>query len=1060
MISAFCVRRPIFAIVLSLVIVIGGGVAMFALPIAQYPDITPPQVTVTATYAGADSDTVAQTVAAPIETQVNGADNMIYMQSTSSPTGSMTLNVFFDIGTDPDTAQVQVQNRVNLALPQLPDTVQKTGINVQKRSSSFLLLIAVHSPDGRFDQQYINNYANLYVLDAIKRINGANQAQIMGSADLAMRIWLKPDRMAALGITAQDVQRAVQSQNEQFGAGSVGQAPNARPVELSFPLVTPGRLTTPDQFDNIILRADNQGAAIARLRDVGHAEVGQQLYTLRSSLNGKPATIIAVYQQPGSNAIQVAKEVRRTLDDMSKTFPPGIAYKVSLDTTEFVSASIEEVVHTLAEAVVLVVLVVFIFLQNVRATIIPVLAVFVSIIGTFAGLLALGFSINLLTLFALVLAIGIVVDDAIVVVENVERNMAEFHLSPREATLRAMEEVTGPVIAIVLVLSAVFIPVAFVSGTTGQLYRQFALTIVVSVVISGFCALTLSPALAAMILKPGHHTPWRGFVWFNDRFDRLVHHYGNWVRAFMRRAVLALLFFVIMLLAVWQLFARIPTAFVPPEDQGYLLVAVMMPDSASLDRTDKVTQQVAAMFREHPAVEDASALSGYSFIDSQYKTNAGTVFVGLKSFKQRGTRDLSVRAVIGSQIGKLRAISEAIIIPVNPPSIPGLGSQGGFEFWIQNRGTGNAAELEGVTRSFIKAAASHPELGRLTSTIQAASRQMRVEVDKEKAETMGVPIADVYGTLQTQFGSLYVSQFSQYSRVWQVILQAEPQYRADPDDLQFLYVRQQSGKMVPVTGLLTTRYASGPDLLSRFNNFPAAKITGDAAAGYSSGQALAAMEAVARESLPASYSFAWSGEAFEQKKSGNTTAIVFVFGIVMVFLILAAQYESWSLPVSILSAVPFGIFGALLAILLRGLSNDVYFQIGMVTLIGLAAKNAILIVEFAVLKQKEGMSHGDAAIEAAKLRLRPIVMTSLAFILGAVPLFIAAGAGANSRHSIGTGIIGGMLAATTLALLFVPLFSWLIGTGVDKFRARRGKASPPSAAGPAAPHEPTAGEPS
>ena len=1057
MLSAFCVNRPIFAMVISLIIVIGGGVAMFALPIAQYPDITPPQVTVSATYAGADSDTVAQTVAAPIETQVNGADNMIYMQSTSSPTGSMTLNVYFDIGTDPDTAQVQVQNRVNLALPQLPDTVQKTGINVQKRSSSFLLLIAVYSPDNRFDQQYINNYANLYVLDAIKRVNGANQAQIMGSADLAMRIWLRPDRMAALGITAQDVQRAVQNQNEQFGAGSVGQAPNARPVELTFPLVTPGRLTTPQQFENIILRADNQGAAIVRLSDVGRAEIGQQQYTLRSALNGKPATIIAVYQQPGSNAIQVAKDVKKTLDEMQKSFPAGMSYKISLDTTEFVSASIDEVVHTLIEAVILVVLVVFIFLQNFRATVIPVLAVFVSIIGTFAGLLALGFSINLLTLFALVLAIGIVVDDAIVVVENVERNMAEFKLSPREATLRAMEEVTGPVIAIVLVLSAVFIPVAFVSGTTGQLYRQFALTIVVSVVISGFCALTLSPALAAMILKPGHHTPWRGFVWFNERFDRIVHHYGNWVRGFMRRVVLAMALFGVMLLAVWQLFSHIPTAFVPAEDQGYILVAVMMPDSASLDRTEKVTQQVADMFRQHPAVEDASALSGYSFIDSQYKTNAGTVFVGMKSFSKRESADLGVPAMLHEITPKLRGISEAIVIPVNPPSIPGLGSQGGFEFWVQNRGTGSTAELEGVTRNFIKAAANHKELGRLTSTIQSASRQMRVEVDKEKAETMGVPIADVYGTLQTQFGSLYISQFSQYSRVWQVILQAEPQYRASPNNLEYLYVRGHDGKMAPVSGLLSTKYSSGPDLLSRFNNFPAAKITGDAAPGYSSGQALAAMEAVARETLPASYSFAWSGEAFEQKKSGNTTTIVFVFGIVMVFLILAAQYESWSLPLSILTAVPFGIFGALLAILLRGLSNDVYFQIGMVTLIGLAAKNAILIVEFAVMKHKEGLSHADAAVEAAKLRLRPIVMTSLAFILGAVPLFIASGAGSNSRHSIGTGIIGGMIAATTLALLFVPLFSWLVGTAADKWAARRGKKVP---AGPSTPAAPPTGEPS
>ncbi|UXU85774.1 efflux RND transporter permease subunit [Burkholderia sp. S-53] len=1040
MLAAFCVKRPVFAVVLSLVIVIGGLVAMFNLPIAQYPELSPPQVTVTAAYPGADSQTVAETVAAPIETQVNGVDNMIYMQSTSSPTGQMTLNVFFDTGTDPDIAQVQVQNRVNLALAQLPQAVQQNGINVQKRSSSILMLIAVSSPDGRYDQQYVGNYANLYVLDAIKRVPGANQAQIMGNADLAMRVWLKPDRMAALGITATDVQNAVASHNQQYGAGSIGQAPSPKGQVLSFPIVTPGRLAKPEDFDNIIIRAAKHDVAAVRIRDIGHAEVGLNSYGLRSSLNGKPATLIAVYQQPGSNALQVVKGVRAELEKMAPTLPQGIATKVSLDTTKFVQASIGEVVHTLIEAVVLVVAVVFLFLQSWRATVIPVLAVFVSVIGTFAGLLALGFSINLLTLFALVLAIGIVVDDAIVVVENVERNMHEFGLSPKDATLRAMEEVTGPVIAIVLVLSAVFIPVAFVSGTTGMLYKQFALTLVVSVTISGIVALTLSPALAALLLKPAHGKPWRLFAWFNAMFERLTRRYTSAVRVVMRRAALSIVLCGAMLVAVWGLFAHIPGSFVPKEDQGYALSGIFMPDAASLERSEKTTEQVAEMFRQHAAVEDASALAGYSFIDGQFKTNAGTVFVGLKDFDERvGSLELSILGVMRKLVPQLRGIQEAIAVPVMPPSIPGLGTQGGFEFWVQNRGNGTAAQLEATTREFIKAASKRPELASLMTTIKSSSRQLRVEADTDKAAALGVPIAQVYGALQTLFGSLYVSQYTLDSRVWQVILQAEPQYRERVQDLQNLYVRQGDGKMVPLAGLVKVSYVSGPDLETRFNGFPAAKVTGGAASGYSSGQALAAMEEVARATLPAGYAFEWSGQSFEEKKAGNTTVAVFAFGILMVFLILAAQYESWSLPLSILTAIPFAIFGALVAIWLRGLENDVYFQIGLVTLVGLAAKNAILIVEFAVVKRREGMSTLEAAVEAARLRLRPIVMTSLAFILGAVPLAIAYGAGANSRHSIGTGIIGGMIAATTLALLFVPLFFHLIASTADRLGGRRGK---------------------
>ncbi|WP_152225854.1 efflux RND transporter permease subunit [Pseudomonas sp. SCB32] len=1026
MLSRFCIERPIFAMVLSLIIIIAGGVSIFALPVAQYPDITPIQITVTATYPGADSQTIASTVAAPIETQVNGVDNMLYMQSVSSPTGQMTLNVYFDTGTDPDIAQVQVQNRVSQALAQLPQSVQQNGVNVQKRSSSFLMLLAIYSPDDSFDQQYVGNYANLYVLDAIKRIQGANQAQIMGDADLALRIWLKPDRMAELGITAADVQNAVSQQNQQFGAGNIGQAPSQGQMELTYPLVTPGRMKTAKDFEDIILRVDSTGTAIVRLGDVASAEIGLNQYTMRSSINGKTATLIAVYQQAGSNALEVSKNVRAALAEMSTTFPHGIDSVVSLDTTEFVRSSIHEVEVTLLIAIALVVMVVFVFLQSVRSTLIPVAAVVVAVVGTFGALLALGFSINLLTLFALVLAIGIVVDDAIVVVENVERNMEELKLSARDATVKAMEEVTGPVVAIVLVLCAVFVPVAFVSGTTGLLYRQFALTIACSVVISGFVALSLSPALASLILKPGQHARWKGFQWFNQAIDKLTHGYVGLVSLVVRRMVLALALFAVMLLCIWTLFSKIPTSFVPEEDQGYLLVAVMMPDSASLDRTEATTEQVASLFREHPAVQDASAISGYSFIDGQNQTNMGTVFINLKPSEQRKGFALSADGVIRALYPKLASIPQARVIPINPPSIPGLGTQGGFEFWVESRGNGDAKELQAATWKLIGAAAKRPELSGLISTFQASTRQMRISVDNSKAETLGVPMADVYGALQTQFGSSYVSQYVLGSRVWQVILQGAPQYRSSPTDLGYLYVKQKNDKMIPLSALVKTEFSSGPSLVTRFNNFPAAKITGSAAPGYSSGDAITAMQQLAAQELPAGYSYAWSGEAFEQNKSGNTTVLVFIFGIIMVFLILAAQYESWSLPLTVLSAVPFGIFGALVAIWARGIPNDVYFQIGLVTLVGLAAKNAILIVEFVILQRQAGLSPMDAVLKAAQLRLRPIIMTSLAFIFGAVPLAIATGAGANSRHSIGTGIIGGMLAATSLALLFVPLFSYLV----------------------------------
>jgi multidrug efflux pump len=1040
-ISHFCIDRPIFASVISIVITLGGTLAMLSLPIAQYPDITPPQITISATYPGASADVVANNVAAPIEQQVNGADNMIYMNSSSSSTGVYTLNAFFQIGTNPELAQVDVQNRVNLALPQLPSSVQSQGIQVQKKSSAFMMVIAIYSPSNRYDATYIANYANIYVLDALKRIPGANQSAIFGTPDYAMRIWLKPDRMAQLGVTAADVQRAVANQNQQFAVGRIGQSPTGAPVEQSFAVTTTGRLTSPAEFENIIIRAANGDAAIVRLKDIGRAELGQKDYSIRSRFQGKPATVIAVYQQPGANALDVSKQVRATLAEMKKQFPQGIDYDIAMDTTDFTRASISDVIHTFFEALVLVVIVVFVFLQSMRATLIPVLAVPVSIVGTFMGMLALGFSINMLTLFGMVLAIGIVVDDAIVVIENVERNMNVHKLSPKDAAKRAMDEVSGPVVAIVLVLCAVFVPVAFLGGITGQLYKQFAITIAISVVLSGIVALTLSPALAALLLKPGHHEKRGFFRWFDNAFARMTVGYSNLVKLVIKRFGVALFLFAGMIALAVVMMRTIPTSFLPPEDQGYLLGAVIMPDAASLDRTGDVSQKVTDYFMKQPAVSSVTTIDGYSLLDSQNKNNAGTFFIGFKSFDERykfaNIRTQNARAVIIDAYETLSKVKEGIILPVNPPSIPGLGTTGGTEVWIQAQGDATIAQLAQVVQDFVAKAKERPELGRVTSTFNASAQQLLVDVDRDKSETLGVPIEEVYSAMQTMFGSLYVSQFNRSSRLWQVILQAEPSYRLSPADLDQIYVRSKTDNMVPLKAVVTSKYVTGPDLVTRFNNFPAVKLTVNAAPGRSSGEVLTAIEDVGNQVLPSGYNLGWSGEAYEARQSGGTSGLVFVFGLIMVFLILAAQYEKWSLPLGVLMAVPFALFGALLAILLRGLENDVYFQIGLTMLVALAAKNAILIFEFAVLNRESGESVYDAAISAASERLRPIVMTSLAFILGCVPLAIALGASANSRHSIGTGVIGGMLGATVIAVFFIPMFFYVLETMSEKSSGKK-----------------------
>jgi multidrug efflux pump len=965
------------------------------------------------------------------------------MTSTSSNTGQLTITVYFTLNTDPDIAQVQVQNRVNLATPQLPDAVVQYGVSVQKKSTAWLMLLAVSDKDGRYSPDYVANYANVYVLDAIKRVNGAGQAEVYyDMPDQAMRIWMNPDRMASLGITTSDIQNAVARQNALHGAGQVGQEPTDQTPQLTFPVVTQAPFILPSQYENIILRGGQSGSALVQLKDVARVDIGRKQYVQDTRLDGIPATIIAVYQQPGANALAVSKGVRETLRDLKRTMPDGIDCTIALDTTDFVRLSIEEIVYTLIEAILLVVLVVYLFLQSFRATIICTVAIFVALIGAFPGMLAMGFSINLLTLFGLILAIGMVVDDAIVVVENVERNMVKFNLGPREATIRAMEQIATSLVAVVLVMASVFIPAAFLPGTTGQLYKQFAITIVISVALSGFVALTLTPAMCGIMLKQ-RTPPQRGpFAWFNRQFERFTLAFGDAVLFMIKRMGVAFVLLVVLIGALVYLFRAIPTSFVPGEDQGYLFPVFLLPDAASINRTAAATDSVDKLFSENPAVDHRVILNGFSVLDLQTKNNAATLFIMLKDFKQRyasaqRASKESARAVFYETAAKARGIDTGELVPLFPAAIPGIGTTDGFEFWIQDTGAGDPERLYEVTQKFLARARRRPEFKGLSSSFNASSQQLRVQVDRSKCVLLGVPVADVYSALQAQFGSITVSQFNQYSRVWNVILQSDGPYRQKPSDIARLYTRSEQGRMAPLSALVNIEYVTGPDLVPHFNGFPAAQITGSPAPGFSSGDAIKAMEETARSVLPDGYDFSWSGMAFEEKKAGATSTAAFIFSLIIVFLVLAAQFESWTLPGSVMTAVPFGILGALTFNWMRGLQNDVYFQIGLLVLIGLGAKNAVLRVTFAVDLRNEGYSIIDATIKAGEERLRPIIMTSLAFILGVLPLAVATGAGANGRHSIGTGIIGGMIGETTLAMLYVPLFFYIFDRLAG--RSRRGE---------------------
>lgn len=1031
MFSKFFIERPIFSTVISLVIVLAGLVSMKALPIEQYPNIVPTEIQITAMYPGATAEVLADTVAAPIEQELNGVKNMIYMYSNATSSGYLTIGAVFEIGTDPDQATIDVNNKVQAATSKLPSEVTKMGVTVEQKSNSILQVIAMRSTSEKYDSVYVANYALLNVLDEIKRIKGVGSASLFASQDYSMRIWLSPDKLADYNMTPQDVIAAVQEQNSQFAAGQFGQEPMDEYQPYTYSVNTKGRLVDEKEFGEIILRTDEKGG-ILRLKDVARIELGAQDYSVTSTFNGKEAVAFAIYLQPGANALETAELVNNKMQELSKNFPDGITYEIPYDTTLFVNVSIHEVIHTFFEAVVLVIIVVYLFLQSIRATIIPILAVPVSIIGAFAGMYLLGFSINLLTLFGLILAIGIVVDDAIIVLENVERLMHDEKLSPKEAAIKAMQEVSGPVVAVALVLSAVFLPIAFLGGMTGVMYKQFSVTIAVSVLISALVALTLTPSLCALIIKDEHKEPKGFFRWFNAFFDKLTEWYLAGVKFCLNYRKITMLGFAGVCVAIAMLFKIVPGGLVPNEDLGNLLMAYNMPEASSLPRTEKLTDAVSKAIMENPDVVDVLTINGFNMLSASQNTYSAVSFIILKDWEERKllTQSADHLAKVFSGIGMSQP--EGVAAAFSMPPITGMSMTGGFEGYIQNRSGKTSQELMAKTQEFIAEASKRPELANVKTTFSVSTPQYRIDLDREKARVMNVSINAVYTVMQSTFGSVYVNDFTYMGRNFRVSVQSEAKFRRTPDDLRYVYVKSNDGKLVPLSTLLNVERVTGPELVNRFNIFPAAKVMGDPANGYSSGQAIAAMEEVAEKVLGSEYSLSWIGSAYQEKLAGGASTQAFAFGLIMIFLILAAQYEKWSLPMVVILSVPFAVLGALIAVYLRGIQNDLYFQVGLVTLIGLAAKNAILIVEFAVVKVEEGLSYANAAIEAAKLRFRPIVMTSLAFTFGVLPLAISTGAGAGSRHSIGTGMIGGMILSTFVATLFVPMFFAIIGEMFDK----------------------------
>lgn len=1028
--SHFFIDRPIFASVLSIIIVVLGLVSLQKLPVAQFPQITPPMIQIEADYPGASAEVVAESVARPIEVQLPGIDNLLYYDSTSTNDGHMTMRLTFEIGTDIDIAQVQTQNRQRLAEPQLPDEVVRQGITVKKTSPDLLIVIALSSTDPKHDTVFLSNYALLRILDNVKRLPGVGDAIIFGGQNYSMRLVLDPVRMAQLNVTPSEIASVVREQNRDFPSGRIGREPTSTRTELTIPVITHGRMSEVKEFEDMIVRAYPDGSMV-RLRDVARVELGAQSYDLQGRWNGKPNTFLLTFLAPGANALDTARRIKAEMENLTKSFPAGVSYDIPYNTTAFVEVSIKEVIKTLGEALILVILVVFLFLQSWRATLIPALAAPISLIGTLAGMDMLGFSINTLTLFGMVLAIGIVVDDAIVVVENVERHMSKGGLSPRDAAKKAMEEVSGPVIAIVLVLGAVFVPVGFLGGITGELYKQFAITIALSVAISGFVALTLSPALCALVLKPGHESSNRFWQMFNRSFEWVENRYVGTVAGILKRSLLTLIIFFILIMVVIGLFRTIPGSFLPEEDQGYFITVVQLPDGASLARTIEVLEKIEHYYKSIPAVHSTDTLTGQNFVFGTRGTNQATMFVPLNHWDERSNPNEKAQSLIEAAFQEFAKIPEALILAFNAPTISGLGSTGGFTAQLQDPSGGDFAQFAAVAQDFVAKATEHPAIAVASTNFRVSVPRLHAQVDRERAKALGVPISEVFDTMQAYFGNLYVNDFIKFGRIYRVQTEALPEYRSNPDDISKIYIRARSGEtqtMIPLDSVVTTTFSSGPDPVTHFNGYNSALVLGSAAPGYSSGQALEALQQVADETLtPRGYTIDWSGISLQERKAGGQSVYVFAFALLMVFLVLAALYESWSIPFAVILAIPFGILGALLAIWARGLTNDIYFQIGLVTLIGLAAKNAILIIEFANQRRMAGLSLTDAALEAARLRFRPIIMTSMAFILGVLPLVIATGAGAASRNSIGTGVFGGMLAATFLAIFFVPLFFVIIG---------------------------------
>jgi HAE1 family hydrophobic/amphiphilic exporter-1 len=1036
-ISKFFINRPIFAMVIAVAIVILGVLSLLGLPLAQFPQIVPPQINVSATYTGADALTIEQSVSTPIEQQVSGVPGMLYMLSTNANAGTENLSVTFDISTDPNIDQVNVQNRVSQALSSLPTDVSQYGVTIRQSTGSPMLLISLYSPNKSYDSLFLANYNNINVVDALFRVPGVGDVNVFGATQYAMRVWVNPDVLAKLGISVTDIANAVRQQSTVNPSGQVGAEPAPTGKEMTYTVRSQGRLQTPEEFGQIVVLEKPDGS-IVRLKDVARIELGGQSYAQRSRLGGEPSSTIGVYQAPGSNALAVVNGVKAAMAQLKTRFPDDIDYAVTLDTTQAVTEGVREIVITLIIAVVLVILVVYLFLQNWRATLIPMIAVPVSLIGAFAVFPYLGFSINTLSLFGLVLAIGLVVDDAIVVVEAVEHHIEEG-LSPRDATLQAMKEVSGPVVAIALILSSVFLPIGLMGGIQGSLNKQFAFTIAISVLLSAFNALTLSPALAALLLRPRKESKGifaRVFGGFNRVFDKATRGYVNLSHALIRKAIVAVLILVGFAVASGLLGYRLPTSFLPTEDYGYMYVNVQLPPAASMERTDQALKKVEAILAKTAGVQYYTTISGFSNLSRVSASYQGFFFIALKPWAERTTAELQVQG-IADTLNKEMATQapEANCIAILPPAIPGLGNAGGFSLYIQDRSGGTVQFLDQNLQNFLAAARKRPELANVTSQFNSSVPQIYADVDRDKVLKQGVAISDVYQTLQAYLGGLFLNQFNRFGRQYRVFLQGEGMERMSEADIKSYYVRNNSGQMVPLSALLTTRQITGPEYTNRFNLYRSAQVIGSAAPGYSSGQALAALDEVAKQTLPPEMGYDWADLSYQEQKASGSATTSFALSLVFVFLILAALYESWSLPFSVLLSIPVAVFGAFTGLLLRGYDLDVYSQIGLIVLIGLSAKNAILIVEFARGEMAKGRNLLDATLEGARLRLRPILMTSFAFIMGCVPLWIASGSGASGRRILGTVVIAGMFAATGIAIFLIPAIFYL----VERFSMKFGK---------------------